>query len=429
MVRVILCFLFLPVFTFAQSYSYWLAGSEEDVNTAHAGGILLAGGGGDNDDAMSWMLEQAAGGDIVVIRASGSDGYNDYLFSDLGINVNSVETIRFDEPEAAYDDFVIQTIRNAEALFIAGGDQYDYYQFWKDTPIQDAINYLINTKNITVGGTSAGMAILGQAYYTPSDLGVTAEEALSDPFHPYLDTLGYNDFVQNAFLTNTITDTHYDQRDRKGRHVVFLARMAAATNQQFYGIACNEYTAVCITATGQTIVYGEYPEYDDFAYFLQTNCQPEPLPETMQPGESLHWVRGQSAVKAYKVGGTIEGTSPFNITDWSEATGGVWENWYIDNGNLEIISDTNGNCADVITSTQAPTGESLILLSQNPVRDELQLLGNTQIEHLQILNVHGVRVYSGGQHKLLDVSHLPKGIYFLQVLVKNGWQQVSFVKS
>ncbi|MCI5083040.1 MAG: T9SS type A sorting domain-containing protein, partial [Saprospiraceae bacterium] len=70
-----------------------------------------------------------------------------------------------------------------------------------------------------------------------------------------------------------------------------------------------------------------------------------------------------------------------------------------------------------------------ILLSQNPVRDELKLLGNPQIEHLQILNVHGVRVYSGDHHNLLDVSHLPKGVYFLQVFVKNDWQQVSFVKS
>ena len=32
---------------------------------------------------------------------------------------------------AAFNDFVIETIRNAEALFIAGGDQSEFVQFWK----------------------------------------------------------------------------------------------------------------------------------------------------------------------------------------------------------------------------------------------------------------------------------------------------------
>ena len=42
---------------------------------------------------MQWFLEQANGGDVLVLRASGSDGYNQYLYNDLGINVNSVESI------------------------------------------------------------------------------------------------------------------------------------------------------------------------------------------------------------------------------------------------------------------------------------------------------------------------------------------------
>lgn len=58
------------------------------------------------------------------------------------MGLHSVETIRFEAPAAAIDSFVIKKIRGAELLFIAGGDQFDYYQLWKDGPIQDAINYL-----------------------------------------------------------------------------------------------------------------------------------------------------------------------------------------------------------------------------------------------------------------------------------------------
>ena len=60
----------------------------------------------------------------------------------------------------------------------------------KDTPIEDAINYLINEKGITVAGTSAGMAILGEAYYAPTGGSLSTEEALGNPFHPDTEAIG-----------------------------------------------------------------------------------------------------------------------------------------------------------------------------------------------------------------------------------------------
>lgn len=421
----------LSTTTFAQSYSYWLTGDDADVQSNHLSGIVLAGGGGDNDDAMQWMLERADGGDVVVIRASGSDGYNNYFFSDLSVNVNSVETILFNNADAANDPFVIQTIENAEVLFIAGGDQFDYYSYWKDTPIEEAINDLINEKGATVGGTSAGMAILGKAYYTPTSSGVISSEALSDPFHPFMDIIGHDDFVETPILANVITDTHYDQRNRKGRHLTFLARLAAETGEQYFGIACNEYTAVCINEMGQAIVFGEYPQYDDFAYFIQTNCQAAPLPEQMTEGEALHWVRGQSAVKAYKVGGATYGALAMDLNDWSNPSNGIWENWFVENGTLQIISDTNGDCADVLTSVETLPAISGISLSQNPVNAFVTINNqqNVVIDSATIINGQAKSVWSGKLERNIDVSHLPKGLYYLSIYVEGGAIQLPFVKS
>jgi hypothetical protein len=42
---------------------------------------------------MKWFLQRANGGDILVLRTTGSNGYNSYLYSGLGVTVNSVETI------------------------------------------------------------------------------------------------------------------------------------------------------------------------------------------------------------------------------------------------------------------------------------------------------------------------------------------------
>ena len=77
-------------------YTSWITGDEGNSMAQPSPGVVLMGGASEHDEAMKWFLEQANGGDVVVIRASGSDGYNDYMFSDLGVTVNSVETIRFD---------------------------------------------------------------------------------------------------------------------------------------------------------------------------------------------------------------------------------------------------------------------------------------------------------------------------------------------
>ena len=46
------------------------------------------GGATEDDNAMKWFLEQANGGDVLILRTSGSDGYNQYFYSQLGISVN-----------------------------------------------------------------------------------------------------------------------------------------------------------------------------------------------------------------------------------------------------------------------------------------------------------------------------------------------------
>lgn len=402
----------LSIWSQAQSYTTWLNGSDQDVATAPRGGLLLAGGGSDNDNAMRWLLEQADGGDVVIIRASGSNGYNSYLFSELGVTVNSVRTIRFNSAAAAQDSFVIQTIRNAEALFIAGGDQYNYYQYWKDTPIADAINYLINEKRITVGGTSAGMAILGQAYYTPPGGSATSAQALTNPFHPNVDIIGTGgDFVLHPLMANVITDTHYDERTRRGRHFTFVARVAAATGQQAYGIACNEGTALAIGEDGIARGFG------GFSYFLKSNCQAEPLPENMSAGQPLTWNRGQKAVVVYRLPGTPTGTNSFDLNDWQTGTGGAWFDWHAQNGVFSTLANSDGDCDLMVVSTTEPGTSPAVSLYPNPVQgDRLQMTWTgAPTSQLALFDALGRPVAQWATYppEGLDMGALPPGVYHL----------------
>jgi cyanophycinase-like exopeptidase len=370
---------------------------------------------------MRWMLARAGGGDVVVIRASGSNGYNSYFFSELGVPVNSVETIRFDNGTAAYDPYVIQRIRGAELLFIAGGDQYKYYQYWRDTPIEDAINYLIQEKKITIGGTSAGMAILGRAYYCPPGASLESVQALSNPFHPNTAIIGKDDFIAAPFMDDLITDTHYDQRDRQGRHFTFLARLVASYQKRAFGIACNEYTAVCIDESGIGRVFGEYPEFDDFAYFLKSNCQEPFGPEQITEGLPLTWNRGQGAVQVYKLPGNTTGSHTFNLNDWTNGVGGAWENWYVEQGVMMKTLDAAGDCPGPLVETTAPVmAEFQVHIAPNPFTHYF-LVSHTPDGPctLQILDYNGRIVWEQAASvtplTVSHLDHLPAGAYALRI--------------
>jgi cyanophycinase len=301
----------------------YLTGNAADVTPTPTPGLVLMGGSTDVDAAIAWLLTRSGGGDVVVIRSSGADGYNQYMF-DM-VPVNSVETIIIDSRAKADLASVTDKIRAAEALFIAGGDQWNYVNYWKNSATETAINYLLNTKGAPVGGTSAGLAILGSAYYSAETGSVTTAQALANPYNSLV-TLGQNDFLAATHLQNTITDSHYTQRDRQGRHITFMARlMKDFAYTTVKGIGVDEQTAVCIDQNGIGKVYGL-----NHAYFLKNvNLGPE----TCVSGSPLTWNRAGQAVQAYKIQGSATGNGSFNATNWT-FSGGTSYFYYVNNGVL-----------------------------------------------------------------------------------------------
>ena len=296
-------------------------GDTADVVTTTTSGTCLMGGSTDVDEAFKWMITKSGGGDFVILRSDISYGYNPYIRK-LG-TVNSVETIVIRTDSDAINPLVSQKIRNAEALFIAGGDQADYVRLWKNTPVEDAINYLINTKHIPVGGTSAGCAIMGSSYFSALKGSVTSAEAMHNPYNSLV-SLGHNDFISNPFLQNTIIDQHYSQRGREGRLVTFMARMDKDLAQNPRAIAIDEETAVCIDETGIAIVFGT-----NKAFFLQRTSS---SPETCIADTTLTWNNNAQAIKVYCIAGSIIGNSSFDLKDYSTANGGNWLYYYVGNG-------------------------------------------------------------------------------------------------
>jgi len=390
----------------------------------------MMGGATENDEAMKWFLNRADGGDILVLRASGSDGYNDYMYSDLGITLNSVETLVFNDVSAANETYIHEKIAKAEGIWFAGGNQWNYVSYWRDSPISSLINEAIHDRNIVIGGTSAGMAILGKYYFSAENGTITSESALMNPYHVNI-TVDSTSFLQVNYMQDVVTDSHYDDPDRKGRHITFLARILTDYGVAAKGIACNEYTAVCIDENGLARVYGEYPAYPETAFFLQTNCELSDFsPENCTPSNPLDWNLNGTAVRVYKVNGTNEGTNTFDLNGWKTGNGGTWENWYIDNGNLVQTDGTQIECT--VLSTQNQSLESSLNAYPNPFDSVLNISSDHNIIKLTISDVNGKVIMSkddlNTKKVTLNTELLFSGIYNLKLSTQRGTSFHKLVK-
>lgn len=401
----------------AQDYTSYFTGNLMDVATNPAGGVCLMGGASENDNAMRWFLQRADGGDVLVIRASGSDGYNDYFFNDLGVTINSVESIVFNNAQAAADPYVLDRIAKAEAIWIAGGNQYNYVSFWRNTDVANLINTAITQRNIVIGGTSAGMAILGGAYFTAQNGTVTSAAALANPYDSKV-AISNQPFIQVPYLNRVITDTHYDNPDRQGRHTVFLARAIVDYNAPYYGIACDEYTAVCVDENGTARVYGTYPDFDDNAYFITPNCEVmNNLPENCVPGQPLSWNQNGQALKVYAVKGTPTGLYNFDLNNWTEGVGGHWQDWSADGGSFTGVGGNTPDCTPVNTATITSDLSFEVFPNPNNGNVRIRLNNPTTTGTIRLLDAAGKFLQSWpiiGTTDNLDLSALSSGVYLLE---------------
>jgi cyanophycinase len=291
--------------TTAKSYGYSYLGNPAEKVSARpiscaVGGctpsIALVGGGYDVGEAFRWLIAQAGvkpasstkpgtNGRFVIIRATGTDAYNPYIYSNLGqidmttpknyemvggkdLGLTSVETLIIPSRAAAQDQFVINTLNNASAIFIAGGDQADYYNYWQDTPLTDALKLAVS-KGIPVGGTSAGTAMLGQYAFAGLNGTITSTQALSDPFNKAvtIDPLNTSSksfvqkgsFIDILSLSKVITDTHFNTRDRLGRLFSFISRIETGCANgmenvgSVIGIGIDEETALLISGPSGSV--------------------------------------------------------------------------------------------------------------------------------------------------------------------------------
>jgi len=204
------------------------------------GTVVLMGGGAEVDRASRLFVDGAHGGEVLVLRASGStSSYTGYFAEELDVArpARAVATVRIDDPARGADKSVLCRVRRAEALWLAGGDQRDYL-LRSPAALHEAIAARI-AAGAAVGGTSAGAMSLGEMAFDARNGGVTSDEALSDSGAALVSV------TPSPFGTvaDVVVDTHFSARDREGRLLAFVAKAGDGVR----GVGLDEGTALVIS--------------------------------------------------------------------------------------------------------------------------------------------------------------------------------------
>ncbi|MFC2088046.1 T9SS type A sorting domain-containing protein [Calditrichota bacterium] len=221
------------------------------------GSALLVGGGSENynrwsDEPYGWFVQQADSGKIINIDVSTASSWYPNYFKWLGADQSSHE-LQISNQTIANDSATYSELISAKGIFIEGGDQWDYVSTWKGTLVEDAIHYVFNSGG-AIGGTSAGLAILGEVVFD-AKYGSAYPDVVA--YNPYNSRINFtDDFLE--ILPNILTDSHLHSRGRLGRLIPMMARRIQDFEENnIIGIGITDNTALCIDENKMAKTYGD----------------------------------------------------------------------------------------------------------------------------------------------------------------------------
>ncbi|MBK7632200.1 MAG: Type 1 glutamine amidotransferase-like domain-containing protein [Ignavibacteriales bacterium] len=221
----------------------------------NAQGYVCAIGGGSEDyndwsDApYSWVVQKSDSGKIIILGASSATEWLPTYFISFGADTaynKTIATIAAANLQETYDELV-----TARAIFIRGGDQWDYIRLWKGTKVDSAINFVFENGGV-IAGTSAGAAVLGDVDFSAQSGSAYPDEALQNPFYNRMK-------FENNFLNlipNVLFDTHFIERARHGRLIAMIYNQHYNASRDLIGAGIDDRTAICISPDGIGEVMG-----------------------------------------------------------------------------------------------------------------------------------------------------------------------------
>jgi cyanophycinase len=235
-IKIVTLTLFLTLNIFPQGYVCAVGGGSENYNSW-------------SDAPYSWIVQKADSGKIIILGTSSATTWLPNYFMSLGADTaynKTIGSIASADLQETYDELI-----TAKAIFIRGGDQWNYNRFWKGTKTDSALNYIFQNGGV-IAGTSAGLAVLGDVDFSARFGSVYPDEALLNPFNNYMQF--EDDFLN--LVPDVLFDSHFIERARHGRLVAMLYNRYFAAGRSLIGIGVDDRTAFCVSPDGVGEVMG-----------------------------------------------------------------------------------------------------------------------------------------------------------------------------
>ncbi|MFN5699595.1 MAG: cyanophycinase [Betaproteobacteria bacterium] len=204
---------------------------------APVGRLLVIGGGEDRVDdreILRRFMELCGGAQARLRFITGAT--NDpkgaeqaYGAAMGGLGAQNVHFLHLAEAQDAAQPALLQELRQADGVFITGGDQARLMGKLWSTPAMQALHQAVRERGICLAGTSAGAAAMSRAMIAHGPAVVVPQKEVVS-----LD-LGLN------FLPQAMVDQHFSQRRRLSRLL-----SALALRPDLLGIGVDEDTALLI---------------------------------------------------------------------------------------------------------------------------------------------------------------------------------------
>ena len=252
------------------TYALALATLTLTSSTAMAAGVIVAAGGGsegNQGDTTSWSYKLykklIANGDkngdgkikVAILSTDVQDNWLPNYF--LWLGATEAFNVRVANKADANNTTLVDPVKTADVIFLKGGDQGLYYDYWNGTTLETYIRTVVDTNNGAIGGTSAGAMSLAQ-YEFAGGKDLISLDVLQDAKTPYLDDTNggsgiHNDFF--GFVPGVFIDTHYTTRGRTGRALGIMGKAVQDyVVPSLLAIGIDERTGLAITGSTAEVV-------------------------------------------------------------------------------------------------------------------------------------------------------------------------------
>ena len=160
------------------------------------------------------------------------------IFREMG--AKAIEVVDVRDRDQGEDKYWLQFVNECTGVFLTGGDQLRLCGLLVDTPLMERIRQRAQLGEITLAGTSAGAAVMGQHMIAGGGSGESPNRSLVDL------TAGLN------IIPDIIVDQHFHNRNRMAR---LMSAIAAYPDR--LGIGIDEDTCALFEASNVFQVLGK----------------------------------------------------------------------------------------------------------------------------------------------------------------------------